>query len=113
MSIHLPHERQRRALGVYVLLGLLMTTLAAAFFRIQVLGSDAWELRAESNRVRQLPVTDAARDHLRSERAHPRGQRAGIRDHAPTRFPLDSARATLRRISQYVELLRGVRSTAR
>ena len=103
MSLHLPHERSRRAVGAYVVLGLLMTTLAGAFFRIQILGSDAWELRAESNRVRQLPVPT------------PRGiiyDRQGriLADNVPGYAitllpgPLDSARATLNRISEYVEL---------
>lgn len=32
--------------------------LLAWLFRLQVLGSDEWELRAESNRVRQLPVAN-------------------------------------------------------
>jgi penicillin-binding protein 2 len=103
MSIHLPHERRRRAVGAYVVLGLVMTTLAGAFFRIQILGSNAWELRAESNRVRQLPVPT------------PRGiiyDRQGriLADNVPgyaitlLPSPLDSARATLNRISEYVQL---------
>jgi penicillin-binding protein 2 len=103
VSLHLPHERRRRAVGAFVVLGLLMATLAAAFFRIQILGSDAWELRAESNRVRQLPVPT------------PRGiiyDRHGtiLADNVPGYAitllpgPLDSARATLNRISEYVEL---------
>ena len=37
---------------------LFMGVLAVAFFRIQVLGSDSWELRARSNRIRQLPPHD-------------------------------------------------------
>jgi penicillin-binding protein 2 len=103
MSIHLPHERRKRAIGAYVILGLLMTTLAGAFFRIQVLGSSSWALRAESNRVRQLPVPT------------PRGiiyDRNGriLADNVPGYAitllpgPLDSARATLRRLSEYVQL---------
>jgi len=103
MSMHLPHQRQRRAIGVYVVLGLMMSTLAIAFFRIQVLRSSTWELRAESNRIRQLPVPT------------PRGiiyDRNGeiLADNVPGYAitllpgPLDSARATLRRLSQYVSL---------
>ena len=56
MSLHLPHERRRRALGAYIVLGLFMATLVVAFFRIQVVGSSAWELRADGNRIRQLPI---------------------------------------------------------
>ncbi|HUF75292.1 MAG TPA: penicillin-binding protein 2 [Longimicrobiales bacterium] len=103
MSIHLPHERQRRAIGAYVILGLLMTTLAGAFFRIQVLGSDSWELRAESNRVRQLPVP-TPRGIIYDR--HGRILADNVPGYAITLLPgpLDSARATLRRMSQYVDL---------
>ena len=106
MSIHLPHAKQKRAVGAYVVLGLLMTILAGAFFRIQILGSSTWQLRAESNRVRQLPVPT------------PRGilyDRHGqiLADNVPGYAitllpgPLDSARATLRRMSEYVPLPEG------
>ena len=101
MSIHLPHERQRRALGAYITLAIVMATLTVAFFRIQVLGSSTWELRAESNRIRQLPIPNA------------RGiiyDRNGtiLADNVPGYAitllpgPLDSARATLERMSDYV-----------
>ena len=56
MSLYSLHERRRRALGAYIVLALVMATLTVAFFRIQVLGSSTWELRAESNRIRQLPI---------------------------------------------------------
>ena len=56
MSLHLHHNRQRRAAGAYALLALVMVALGIAFFRIQVLRSSTWELRAESNRIRQLAV---------------------------------------------------------
>ena len=103
MSLHLLHERQRRAVGAYVVLAIFMSALAIAFFRIQVVGSDTWELRAESNRIRQLPVPT------------PRGiiyDRQGriLADNVPGYAitllpgPLDSMRATLARMSEYVEL---------
>jgi penicillin-binding protein 2 len=106
MSLHLPHQRQRRAAGAYVILALFMATLGIAFFRIQVLRSTTWELRAESNRVRQLAVPT------------PRGiiyDREGriLADNVPGYAitippgPLDSVRATLDRISEYVELPEG------
>ncbi len=56
MNVHHPHERRRRAMGAHVVVALVMGLLVASFFRIQVLGSDAWELRARENRVRQLPL---------------------------------------------------------
>jgi len=34
-----------------------MVLLLLAFFRLQILGNHAWELRAESNRIRQLPIS--------------------------------------------------------
>jgi len=103
VSLDLPHERQRRALGAYLVLALSMATLAIAFFRIQVLRSSTWELRAESNRIRQLPVPT------------PRGivyDREGriLVDNVPGYAitvlpgPLDSVRATLGRMSEYVQL---------
>jgi penicillin-binding protein 2 len=103
MSLHLPHERQRRALGATIILLLVMATLAGAFFRIQVLRSSTWELRANANRIRQLPIPT------------PRGviyDRNGriLADNVPgyaiTLLPqsADSARATLERMSQYVGL---------
>jgi len=103
MSIHLPHERQRRALGAYVILAIVMGTLVASFFRIQVLRSSQWELRANANRIRQLPIPT------------PRGviyDRNGeiLADNVPgwqitlLPQPMDSARATLQRMSQYVDI---------
>jgi penicillin-binding protein 2 len=103
VSLYLPHERQRRALGAYTVLLLFMAALGIAFFRIQVLRSSTWELRAESNRIRQLPVPT------------PRGivyDREGriLADNVPGYAitvlpgPLDSVRATLARMSEYVEL---------
>jgi penicillin-binding protein 2 len=106
VSLHLPHNRQRRAAGAYAVLALFMAALGAAFFRIQVLRSSTWELRAESNRIRQLAVPT------------PRGvifDRNGriLADNVPGYAitippgPLDSVRATLRRLSAYVELPEG------
>jgi penicillin-binding protein 2 len=103
VTLHLPHQRQRRALGVYVVLGVLMLMLAGAFFRIQVLRSSQWELRANANRIRQLPIPT------------PRGvlyDREGriLADNLPGYAitllpqPMDSARATLERMRRYVEL---------
>lgn len=103
MSIHHPHERGRRAKGAYLILGTFMAILIVSFFRIQVLGSDAWTLRAVSNRIRTLPVTA------------PRGtiyDRNGeiLADNVPGYSvtilpgPSDSLRATLRRMAEYMSL---------
>lgn len=80
-----------------------MGTLTIGFFRLQVLRSDTWELRAESNRIRQLPIPA------------PRGtiyDRNGlvIADNVPGYAitllpgPPDSIRATLNQMSQYLEI---------
>jgi penicillin-binding protein 2 len=103
MSLYLPHQVQRRAVGAYVILGLFMVTLVGAFFRIQVIRASQWELRANANRIRQLPIPT------------PRGviyDRKGeiLADNEPgyqiTLLPAsrDSARATLARMSRYVDL---------
>lgn len=103
MKLDHPLARRRRANGAYVIVVLFMSTLIASFFRIQVLRSDQWELQAESNRLRQLPV------------AAPRGtiyDRNGtiLADNVPGYAiillpgPPDSIRSTLERMAQYVDL---------
>ncbi len=98
-----PHERRRRAQGAYAVIAVFMGTLALAFFRIQVLRSSVWKLKAESNRLRQLPVMA------------PRGtiyDRDGqiLADNVPGYAitvlpgPPDSIRHTLQRLSGYVSL---------
>jgi penicillin-binding protein 2 len=88
---------------VYVIVVLFMGLLAAAFFRVQVLRSNTWELRAESNRLRQLPVPA------------PRGiiyDRNGeiLADNEPgyaiilLPAPADTIRATLERMAEVVDL---------
>lgn len=56
MKVYHPHAKRQRAQGAIAGVAVLMAVLLATFFRIQVLGSSAWTLRAESNRLRQLPV---------------------------------------------------------
>ena len=103
MKLYHPHVRRQRAKGLYLTLALLMGVLTVTFFRLQVLRSDTWELRAESNRIRQLPVPA------------PRGtiyDRNGIviADNVPgyaitlLPAPPDSIRATLTQMSQYMEI---------
>ena len=84
-------------------MGILMGILTVAFFRLQVLRSDTWELRAESNRIRQLPIP-APRGTI-----HDRNGRV-IADNVPGYAitllpgPPDSIRATLNKMSQYMEI---------
>ncbi|HCK89813.1 MAG TPA: hypothetical protein DHW54_01425, partial [Gemmatimonadetes bacterium] len=56
MNLYHPYSRRQRAQGLYLIIAILMGTLTIAFFRLQVVRSDTWELRAESNRIRQLPI---------------------------------------------------------
>ena len=72
MSLHLPHNRQRRATGAYIVLALCMAALGVSFFRIQVLYATA------VTQVRQLlephgvfiayyngkPISDAITDSV-------------------------------------------------
>ncbi len=103
MNVHHPHERQRRALGAYLVLALVMGTLLLAFFRIQMLRSSAWDLRAESNRVRQLPIP-APRGMIYDRNGVILAE--NVPGYAITLLPgpLDSARATLERMSRYIDL---------
>ena len=103
MKVFHPHLRRSRAQGAIVVVVLLMGVLLAGFFRVQVLGSTTWTLRAESNRLRQLPVPA------------PRGtiyDRNGtiLADNVPGYAitllpgPPDSIRTTLERMSAYMAL---------
>lgn len=103
MRIHPPHERRHRAHGALVLTGCVVGLLLAAFFRVQVLGSSTWTLKAESNRLRQLPVP-APRGTIYDRNG------AILADNVPGYAitllpgPPDSIRATLGRMSRYMDL---------
>lgn len=103
MKIHHPHARRRRAQGAYVIVAIFMGFLGAAFFRIQVLGSSTWSLRAESNRLRQLPVP-APRGTIYDRNG--RILADNVPGYAITLLPgrPDSIRATLERMSRYMDL---------
>jgi len=103
MKVFHPHVRRVRAQGTVAVVWLFMGLLLAAFFRVQVLGSSTWKLKAESNRLRQLPLPA------------PRGtiyDRNGkiLADNVPGYAitllpgPPDSIRATLARMSRYLDL---------
>ncbi len=103
MNVFHPHAKRRRAEGAVFGLALLTLVLVGAFFRVQVLRSTTWVLRAESNRLRQLPLPA------------PRGtiyDRDGtiLADNVPgyaitlLPAPRDSIRASLERIRRYMPL---------
>ena len=103
MNLYHPHSRRQRARGLYLIIVILMGILTVAFFRLQVLRSNTWELRAESNRIRQLPIP-APRGTI-----YDRNGRV-IADNVPGYAitllpgPPDSIRATLNKMSQYMEI---------
>ena len=103
MRLYHPRALRRRAKGLVFATGVVLAALIIAFFRLQVLQSDDWVLRASSNRVRVLPIPA------------PRGtiyDRNGviIADNVPGYSitvlpgPVDSVRATLTRMSEHIEL---------
>ena len=103
MSNHHPIARRRRARGADILIGLLVAALGVAFFRVQVLSSSTYKLRAESNRLRPLDISA------------PRGtvyDRYGrvIADNVPAYAvsilpaPVDSIRSTLDRLQPFLRL---------
>ena len=103
MKVFHPHAKGVRAQGAFIGVMLLMGLLMAAFFRVQVLGSTAWTLRAESNRLRQLPLP-APRGTIYDRNG------AILADNVPgyaitlLPAPQDSMRATLARMSRYMDL---------
>lgn len=103
MKTHHPHARRRRARGAYVVVALFMGVLLAAFFRVQVLRSNTWQLRADSNRLRQLPVP-APRGTIYDRNG--RILADNVPGYAITLLPghPDSVRSTLERMSRYMEL---------
>jgi penicillin-binding protein 2 len=80
-----------------------MGALAAGFFRVQVLRSDSWQLRAESNRLRQLPVP-APRGTIYDRNG--RILADNVPGYAVTLLPgpPDSIRATLERMRPWMGL---------
>jgi penicillin-binding protein 2 len=50
---------RRRARGATIIIAAVIGALVATFFRAQILRSDTWSLRSESNRLRPLPVPAA------------------------------------------------------
>lgn len=56
MKTQHPLARRRRAQGAVAVIALLVGALGFAFFRVQVLASSTYKLRAESNRLRPLEI---------------------------------------------------------
>lgn len=96
-----PHERRRRgrmATGaIFGILGI----LALGFFRIQVLGSTTWELQADSNRLRAMPVT-APRGTIFDRNGRLIAENVPGYEITLLPGPLDSMRATLERVGPHL-----------
>ncbi|MEJ2202841.1 MAG: penicillin-binding protein 2 [Gemmatimonadota bacterium] len=103
MKVYHPHARRTRAQGALIILSVFIALLVGAFFRIQILRSSTWTLRADSNRLRQLPVT-APRGTIKDRNGEVMAD--NVPGYAITLLPgpPDSLRATLERMSRYVEL---------
>ncbi len=59
MNPYHPLARRKRARGAVMIITVILGTLGATFFRAQILRSDTWTLRSESNRLRPMPVPAA------------------------------------------------------
>lgn len=103
MNVFHPHAKRKRAQGALAGIALLLGLLLASFFRVQVLGSTAWTLRAESNRLRQLPLP-APRGTIYDRNGQILAD--NVPGYAVTLLPAppDTIRATLERMRRYVDL---------
>jgi penicillin-binding protein 2 len=103
VNVFHPHARRRRAQGAILGVAVMVVMLLAAFFRVQVLGSSTWTLRAESNRLRQLPMP-APRGAIYDRNGEILAD--NVPGYAITLLPAppDSIRATLERMSRYMPL---------
>ena len=98
-----PHERRRRGrIGTGAMIAVL-GVLALGFFRVQVLGSESWELQADSNRLRPLPVL-APRGTIFDRNGRILAENVPGYEITVLPGPLDSMRATLVRLKPHVDL---------
>ncbi len=103
MKTHHPLARRRRARVAYGVIVLLIGTLAAVFFRVQVSRSGEWILRAESNRLRPLAIP-VPRGTIFDRHGHVMADNVPGYAITMLRAPPDSVRATLQRMRRYVDL---------
>jgi penicillin-binding protein 2 len=103
MNVFHPHNRRRRARGAYIVLSVVVGILVFGFFRVQILRSSTWELRAESNRIRRLPIP-APRGTLYDRDG--RILADNVPGYAITLLPMsrDSARVVLERLAAHIVL---------
>jgi len=103
MKTQHPHARRRRAMGAVVGLLLTFTLLAGSFFRVQVLASSDYKLRAEDNRLKRLDVP-APRGTVFDRNG--RVVADNVPGYAVTILPAshDTVMATLAQLQPYVKL---------
>lgn len=96
----------RKALGAIALVRILLTALALAFFRLQVVSGSAYALRAESNRIRTRIILPA-RGTIFDRHGHVMVD--NVPAYAVSILPGSAGRvaATLRRIAPYLGLDEG------
>jgi len=96
-------SRVRRARAAGVLLIVVVLVLAGSFFRLQVLGGGAYELRSRNNRLRPIPIP-AARGAIYDRRGELLAESIPGYSLSLLPAPPDSARATLDRLAPYLAL---------
>jgi penicillin-binding protein 2 len=96
-------SRVRRARAAAALLIAVVGLLAVAFFRLQVVGSGAYELQSRNNRLRPIPIP-AARGAIYDRHGELLAESIPGYSLSLLPAPPDTARATLERLAPYLKL---------
>lgn len=100
-ATRLSRTRRARAAGIGLLV--VIVVLAAAFFRLQVLGSGAYRLQSTNNRLRPIPIP-AARGAIYDRDGALLAESIPGYSLSLLPAPADSARVTLERLAPYLGL---------
>lgn len=98
-----PNEKNRRAARATAIIALVLTTVGAAFFRTQVIQSDDYRLRSDSNRMRVIPV-DAPRGAMYDREGRLIAETVPSYSLLLEAAEPDSARAALARLAPILEV---------
>ncbi len=96
-------QRGRRARGAAILLFCSVGLLIAAFFRLQVAGNQEYQLRSDNNRLRAIPIPPP-RGTVYDRRGRILAENVPGYSLSLLPGPVDSARATLARLSPWLDL---------
>ena len=96
-------SRVRRSRAAVAVLYAVILILAAAFFRLQVLGGGSYELQSRNNRLRPIPIP-AARGAVHDRNGELLAESIPGYSLSLLPAPPDSARATLERLAPYLIL---------